>query len=285
MDDVSISTTTQRYRVNESTVKYLSGLIDADGSISFNFSDPSNDKNSQKVTLKVSLAASDAVDVHGFVLDLPYSTGFGSSSRFGEREQFTRWVISSRRDLEMVIPRLVKHMAVKARHFQRMFEKWKEVRGKVLSEAECDELREFSKSSRSDAGPLKPKNFPARAWMAGYLDGNGCFRSGRCKSGSRNGKAYDRMQCSVQAACHINDACVLEFIQKAYGGYIKKHSASDNCMVWERNLGKSQRSFALKFLPDMVNHSRLKKHKIEQMIAFHHQQRPSVPTPAGEAMA
>jgi hypothetical protein len=272
--------------MNETLVKYLAGILDADGSVNFNFVNPTKDeRNLCNLSLKISLSSSDAIDVHGFVMRLPELTGFGTSSPFGEKEQFNRWTVTSRRDLEMLVPRLVKHMAVKARHLQRMLDKWKEKRGVFLSEAEREGLLEFSRSSRADAGPLKPKNFPSWAWLAGYLDGNGSYRAGLCKSGKYKGNQYFRMQCSVHASCHKGDVAVLEFIQKAHGGYIKPHSLSENCMVWERNLGKSQHSFAVRFLPKLVRHSHLKRHKIEQMLSFHHQQRPSVLTSAEEATA
>jgi hypothetical protein len=272
--------------MNETLIKYLAGILDADGSIAFNFVNPTKDeRNLHNLSLKISLTSSDAIDFHGFVAKLPELTGFGSWDCHGSRDQFNRWTVTSRRDLEMLAPRLVKHMVVKGRHLQRMLSKWKEMRGRFLSEDECEALREFSKTSRADAGPVKPKNHPTWAWLAGYLDGNGSYRAGPCKSGTYKGNQYFRIQCSVQASCHVNDVSVLEFIQNAHGGYIKPHSKSENCMVWERNLGRSQHSFAVRFLPNLVAHSRLKRHKIEQMLSFHHQQRPIVLTSAEEVTA
>lgn len=270
--------------MDEELVKYLAGLLDADGSISFNFNNPNKDKSAYTLSLRVDLTSSSAIDLRGFVASLPEQTGFGSHRRYGTEDKFSQWTVTSRANLEMLVPRLVKHMVVKARHLQRMFDRWKERRGKLISVTECDELRIFSKESRYDAGPLKPKNHPSWAWLAGYLDGNGSYRSTRCKCGTYKGKQYYRWQTAVQAACHIGDKEVLEFIQKAHGGYIKPHSKSTQCMVWERSLGKNDRSFALAFLPNLVSHSRLKKHKIEQLISFHHQQRPSEQTPEGESM-
>lgn len=260
--------------MNEELVKYLAGIIDADGSISFNFL-PSNKKLSNVTVLRmrVELAASDAIDPRGFVESLPALTGLGSASRYGKNNQFVKWIITSRADLEMVIPRLVKHMVVKGGHLQRMLDKWKELRGADINAEQRETLTEFSRQSRYLAGSLKPKNHPSWAWLAGYLDGNGSYRSSKCKSGTYNGKQCYRWQASVHAACHIGDAAVLEFIQKAHGGYIAPHSRSEKCMVWERSLGKRDRSFALDFLANLVSHSRLKRHKIEQLISFHHQQR------------
>jgi hypothetical protein len=84
----------------------------------------------------------------------------------------------------------------------------------------------------------------------------------------------------VGAVAHINDAHVLEFIKAAHGGSIVKHGQTESCLKWLVGVGKQNRSFALSFLPNLVRHSRLKKHKIERMI-HHHQQRLSVLSPTG----
>ena len=264
--------------MNETTVKYLAGLIDSDGSIFFAFrkTTANKDKSRYYLELRVSIASSEAVDKHGFISTIPSLTGFGRIYRQGDKGQYIYWMVSNKRDLNMVVPRLVKHMVVKAKHLNRMFEMWKEKLGITLSEEECEELKAFSKKSRYDPGPLKPKNHPTWGWLSGYLDGNGCYSLRNCGNYS---------QVRVRASCHIGDAGVMDFLKNAFGGSIGVDSKTGNCCTWTRNLGKQDRSFALDFLAKVVRHSHLKKHKIEQLIAFHHQQRPSVPTPAGEAMA
>jgi hypothetical protein len=135
-------------------------------------------------------------------------------------------------------------------------------------------LAQASKESRKlNVGPIKPKNHPTWAWLAGYLDGDGCysFRTSKNKN----------MRLSVTA--HITDVSVLEFLQRSFGGTIKKNSRTDSVRVYWLGLGPSKRSFALRFLPKLVKHSRLKKHKIEQMIAFH-RQRLSVPGAEAQAI-
>lgn len=271
--------------MNETLAKYISGLIDSDGAIYFNFVNSTQDGNSN-LSLKIQISSSRAVDKNAFVMSLPVISGFGTSSESSNgRSHYMIWTVTSKRDLEMISPRLIKHMVVKGKHLQRMLDMWRENRGKPLSEGQCNWLRAFSKESRADSGPLKVKNHPSWAWLAGYLDGNGSFRSARCKSGFYNGEQQYRQQSSVHASCHINDSAVLEFIQKSHGGYVRGHSKSDNCMVWERNLSKNNRSFALRFLPNVVKHSRIKKHKIEQIISFHNgQQRLNSQAPKGEVI-
>jgi hypothetical protein len=269
--------------MNETLIKYLSGLLDADGTISFDFKNESRNNGNANLGLKVGIAGSEAVDRHGFLEKLPELTGHGYISRHGDKKQYIYWVLTSRRDLEMLVPRLLKHMCVKAKHLQRMFEKYREMRGTVLSPADCETLREWSKQSRYDAGPLKAKNHPSWAWTSGYLDGNGHYMFSLANKGKPGAKVETRSM-RVSACCHKGDAAVLEFLHKAFGGKIKPHPGSGNAMIWDHNLGLSERSFALEFLGNVVRFSQFKKHRIEQIISFHHQQRLNHPTPAGEAI-
>lgn len=275
--------------MNEATIKYLSGLIDSDGSISFSFGSGGKLKDRHFLGLVVGIATSNVVDKHGFIASLPEKYGFGCITRQGksgylplneEEKPYLQWRIKSRSDLEMLVPRFVKHMFVKGKHLQRMFDKWKELRGIALSEEECDALREFSKKSRYDPGPLKPKNRPSWGWIAGYLDGNGVYSMGEYKV---RGKPYPQLK--VRASCHANDADILVIMQQALGGSVLDAKRGHQCKIWSRNLGPSERAFALHFLSKVVQHARFKRHKIEQMLSFHaHPQRLSGQTPEGESI-
>lgn len=261
--------------MNESLVKYLAGLLDADGSLSFRFRCDDNKPHRLYLGLILVLSSSKAVDQRGFVSSLPGLTGFGGFSTYGEDKKFYRWETGKTSHLEMLLPRLIKHMVIKARHWQWMLDTWREQRGNPHSAEECDELRKASKASRaSRVGPLKPKNHPTWAWLAGYLDGDGWYRLFDLKRKSGVWHA------SVGAVSHVNDMEVLRFIQKAFGGNIRNHGQSKDCFVWHRGLGAAHRSFALRFLPNLTKHARLKKHKIDQMIHYH-QQRLSAPSPTG----
>jgi len=265
--------------VNESLVKYLAGLLDADGSLSFD-SHRGYDEN-VRISLKLHLTAADTIDRDGFVASLPELTGFGNVNNYNGK--YTQWSVCHRNELEMLVPRLIKHMYVKPQHWQWLMDYWREHRSqekgqKWLSEAEWQKLSEASKESRrTRVGPVKPKNHPSWAWLAGFLDGDGCF-SFRT---SRN----HNMRLSVTA--HVSDLPVLEFLQNAFGGTIRNNSRSDDIKVWWRGLGPSHESFVLDFLPRLVKHSRFKRHKIEQMIHFYNhrrQQRLSASTPTGDAI-
>lgn len=261
--------------MNESLVKYLAGLLDADGSMSFAFKSDLNREGRYFVGLSMRLASSVAVDTKDFVGSLPELTGMGAVTLYGANRQFKTWSIDKRADLEMLVPRLVKHMVIKARHWNWLLETWRDLRegGKTCSALKRSELTEKSKESRrNNSGPLKPKNHPTWAWVAGYLDGDGCYSYRRNLANT----GYWQWTINVSAVAHVTDIVSLEFLRKAFGGDIVPHGQSDNVRIWQRSLGYQNRDFALKFLPNVAKHSRLKRHKIDAMI-HHHRQRLSVP--------
>ena len=260
--------------IDESLVKYLAGLLDADGNLSFSFRSDDNNDDRFFIGLMLRLSASDAVDVHGFVESLPELCGIGTTSRYGKRSQFVNWTVSKRAHLEVLLPRLIKHMVIKARHWQWLLETWRMARTdeKACSreERECLTLG-ARESRRGNVGPIRPKNHPTWAWLAGYLDGDGCYSYRRYRV---NG--YIQWAIYVSAVAHVNDIVVLEFLQAAFGGLIRGQGQSPDVKIWKRALGYQNRSFALRFLPKLARHSRLKRSTIDAMI-HHHRQRLSVP--------
>lgn len=266
--------------MNETLIKYLSGLLDADGSLSFSFKHDHNREGRHFVGLSLKLAASDAVDKKGFVESLPETTGIGTTSRYGEKKQFVTWSISKRADLEKLLPRLIKHMVIKAQHWQWMLDEWRTVRANsaTVSYAQRLELTKRSKESRRiRVGPARPKNRPTWAWLAGYLDGDGYYSYRKYVV---NG--YTQWSIYVSAVAHVTDISVLEFLKATFGGSIIGQGQSENVKVWRRSLGYQNKSFALDFLPNMAKHSKLKRHKINAII-HHHRQRLSIPGPKGQA--
>ncbi len=260
--------------IDESFVKYLAGLLDADGSLSFNFKRDLNRPDRYFLSLNLRLASSNAVDKHGFVVNLPKIYGIGSVSRYGKSSQFIAWNVSKRADLEVLLPRIIKHMVIKAKHWQWILDTWRETRAgrKTLSLEEREQLTlASSRSRRTNVGPLKPKNHPTWAWLAGYLDGDGTYSYRRYRV---NG--YIQWAIYVSAVAHINDILVLQFLEKSFGGQITDQGQSEGVKIWKRSLGYQNRDFALRFLPKLARHSRLKRHKIDAII-HHHRQRLSVP--------
>ena len=261
--------------ITESLIKYLSGLLDADGCLSFSFTQSNRDDEFVYVGLKLNLSSSEAVDKHGFVESLPKLTGMGAVYKTGDRQQFINWQIAKRSDLEMILPRVIKHMVIKAKHWQWMLETWRYSRGQErgqngVPKNMVDVLAAAATQSRKlRVGPLRAKNYPTWAWLAGYLDGDGCYSFDVTTRAKKSDKVWRMLR--VNAVAHERDASVLEFLQNSFGGVIRSHSQSDNIRIWYRQLGPSHGSFAVNFLARLAKHSRLKRHKIDQMIHYHRQ--------------
>lgn len=253
-------------KFTETQIKYLSGLIDADGSLFFHFKKYKD--NIYNVSLKFVLQQSLSIDKDGtFINSLPEYMGFSQKVDISKDNpnwsDANRWTVTSNAELNMLIPRLVKHMVIKSKHFNNLLEKYNTLYGKSVTEEEMNELKEFAISSRKDSGPLKPKKHPTWAWVAGYLDGDGCYYMRKRKKNW--GVATELL---VTVVAHDDDVCSLELLKKAFNGNLGKKSG-ENTHCWTRNLGNSDRSFAIHFLRKMHMHSQLKRHKIEQLLSHH----------------
>lgn len=266
-------------KFTETDIKYLAGMMDADGSLCFHFS-PYKDR--YNVSLNLVLQQSLSIDHEGkFISWLDTFGGFKQFIKVQDEEHpnwsdANRWTVTSLKELNMLIPRLTKHMVIKAKHWQSMLEKLNTIHGKSVESIEMNELKKFAKTSRKNVGPLTHKKHPTWAWIAGYLDGDGCYymRTRKRKTVSK--------ELLVKVVAHDDDIVSLELLHKAFGGRLKK-SSNENTHSWTRSLGNRDRDFAISFLRKMVKHSRLKKHKIEMML-HHHLQRLSELTPKGEAI-
>lgn len=235
---------------SESEIKYLAGLLDADGCLSFSFVD-------KKLYMEMSLAASESVDHAGYIDTLADRIGNLSIRSYPDKPNWAdshQWRVTSRRDLNLILPRVIKHMVIKGAHWKRMFDKYTELKG---LEVPVDELKEFSKASRRDAGPVKPKTHPTWAWVAGYLDGDGCYIQ-------KNYKGKNTVR--IDAVSSIEDRVGIDLLKKAFGGTTFDEG---NCLRWRRSAGIRSTSFAVPFLKKVHKHSRLKKYKIEKMLEFH----------------
>jgi hypothetical protein len=267
-------------KFTETDIKYLSGLMDADGSLVFHFS-PYGDR--YNVSLKLVLQQSLSIDHEGRFID--WLNTFGGFKQFVKiRDEVhpnwsdaNRWTVTSNEELNMLIPRLTKHMVIKAKHWQAMLERYNKIYGKSVNSIEMNELKEFAKTSRKNVGPLKDKKHPTWAWVAGYIDGDGCYYMRHRKKNW--GIATELL---VRVTCHNDDVQSLYLLQKAFGGSLKANN-HENTHYWSRNLGNADKDFAIHFLRKMVRHSRLKKHKIEQLL-HHHLQRLNEPTSTDDAI-
>lgn len=247
-------------KFNETEIKYLAGLLDADGCLSFHFVD-------NKVYLEMSLAASESIDKHGYIDSLGEKAGSVSIRNYPGTSWSAshQWRVQARNELNMLLPRITKHMVIKGSHWKRMYDKWSELRGVSLDDVQVGELKAWSKESRDQPGPIKDKKHPTWAWTAGYIEGDGCLTFKK----HSNPETKNGMTIKLMVVCHKNDRVGIDLLFKAFGGRIV---ADGDCLRWHRNLGNRDRSFALSFLRKVHRHAKLKKWKIEQILAYHNNQ-------------
>lgn len=246
----------------ETESKYLAGLLDADGSLSFVH-------NNGYLSLMFSCSMSESIDRNGELAK--YLSSKVGKLHTRKREDTwavqNEWVIYSRKEHELFLPHVIKHMVVKGNKWNFMLEKFRELKATKLTESEFNSLRETADSLH---GPVKHKNHPTWAWVAGYIDGDGWYLK----------RVRKNVEMHVGAVSHPAQQEGLQLLHKAFGGTLKNDRGH---IRWIRNLGPRDKKFALDFLSKMVQHSRLKKWKIEQLISTY-SQRLNVQTPKGDAI-
>lgn len=260
----------------ETLAKYLAGFIDADGSLSL-FAIKQNDGTFYPaLTFKICQASS--ID-HNFRLltslfnKVKLGRIYIRQNQPGNKADICEWVIRPTNELEMFIPRIAKYLVIKGKHFSRTLEWYRSIKGTRYSQQELKWLRLNLQQSRVDTGPLKPKNYPSSAWLAGYMDGDGCIYIGKRQS-------------LFTISFHKNDMQAPILIQKAFGGHIYAGLWKTNPSVMQYRLTLGGRetlnASGLKLLRYVIPHLQIKKYKVEQLLA-RHQQRLNEEAPTGEA--
>jgi hypothetical protein len=257
-------------KIKESFIKYYCGLFDADGWCSFSF-DPKN-----YLKLNLGINASEIIDRNFKMLkyiekefqglgNLNFYTISATGNTYGS------FIITKRSDINMTIPRMLKHLVIKGKHCKRMFCIWKGLRGKILSNSQVERLKKYSKWSRQHNGPVKPKKHPTWAWLAGYIDGDAHLKF-RYKDNFK--ERSPNMSLSILS--HEKDRQGIDLINKAFKGNIYHSKNKPWLLTYERNLGIRDSSFVKRFLPKLSQYCIIKQYRIEQILAFHnkyHQQR------------
>lgn len=231
-------------KITETKAKYLAGLLDADGWMGFGW------KTDSKCYPRLVLRQNDPKVLNW----IENNIGLG---------WFTEdsWNISSKRDFELLLPHILKHMVIKAKLWTWVWT------------TENPSKEEWKERRRNDVGPLKSKKHPTWAWVAGYIDGDGWLS----KTKRKDTKGYT---IRVGVLSSHSDKIAVELLYKAFGGNL---CIKEEGIQWQRGLGKGNSSFAIRFLNKLVKHLVRKKYKAEQILHYHHSQRLSEDTLTGEA--
>lgn len=186
-------------------IKYFAGLIDADGS--FDFSPHKLADGRYRVWARVCLYQKDQPDLLSEL-----GKHFDMNPYMIERDQLGCLALTGKKALRF-IEHLRSHLVIKrpvadfvARNNRR-----------IVTKEELKSLKQELKDLRKEAQP--ERNFPARQWMAGYIDGDGCIIS---QFNKRTGGLEFRL-CAVS---HESQLVGLELIKKCFGGRIHREGDS-----------------------------------------------------------
>lgn len=184
--------------------KYVAGFLDADGYIGLAFRDIGGEfKNTDTKKCFANVEFTQKAS-HDEVLHMIHQM-FGGSIGHNKANNSTQLKLFGKRGA-MLLERVKKYLVIK-RHYAEVA---LSLHQQVVSRKETQKL--FKQAKSEPCLPLP--NYPSRKWMAGYMDGDGCF-SAKIYGKDKN---YVGLQMSVVAELGHTEG--LDLIHKAFGGGI-----------------------------------------------------------------
>lgn len=229
---------------SEQLDKYVAGLFDTDGYIGFEWTNG-------VPYIRCGVAQAATVDTDFQMLRcLQRHYGIGRLTYGFQANDVSQcyWRLSGK-DTGILFNRIGKHMRVKQSHFKNLIE--------LNTEGYTrEDLAEYSKKSRRESCWLKRPKHLSYAYVAGLIDGDGCYRIRK-----KNGKVA-----SICVKVAMQENFILDKLQEDFGGSINPHSEGMRC--WRRGLGKGHMKFSLPFLKKMRQYSCIENKylKIDEMI-------------------
>lgn len=234
-------------------IKYLAGLIDADGNFNINRTDDGY------IRFTVSVASSDNTDK-----DFNMLTYVKNTFQIGSTRVFTNawglvmeWKVSSLGEQEQLLPILIKHLVIKGTYANYCLNIRRKYKGKQCPLEEWNEIQKELKYQRQHTTSFVHKKHMTWAWFAGYVDGDGCLATA------------NKFSEVLKITCHSQDKIGIELIQHSIGGTINTIKKKDWLLTYQLTLGVRTRQKSLEILRKYVFHTKLKhkKYKAEQIIA------------------
>lgn len=251
---------------SEQLNKYLAGLMDADGGMSFKIS-PDRTKGQYRVYISITLTQSASVDPDFELLrSLRDYYNLGSIYyRVVESEvhksSVGEWKLADR-EARILYNRIAKHLRVKGTHWDNLVQVSEQLKLSTIGTSAVQELKEYSKCSRQNSKWMRHPKHLSWAWVAGFLDGDGHYRF-RHRKGTKHREIYVTFNSSS------SDYFISDFFKVCFKG--NKYVNAKGLHIWKRALGRDNRSFALVFLKKLRKYSCLinKYSTIDKIIKFH----------------
>ncbi len=211
--------------------KYFAGFVDADGSIGIHIQKRDNDRYGLYPKCQIGQLSFRANNLKEIAEEYNVSVTEKRNTDFSIVE------LTGRKALRF-IEHIKGHLVIKDEVADYILNLPSEV-----SKEELKAIKKVVKSLRKKSEPTR--NHPSRKWMAGYIDGDGCFYARTSPTGTLN--------CKLIVASSVDASAGLKLLQKAFGGSIR--NAGNTCH-WETYLGVSKAKQILDFCG---SHLRIKK--------------------------
>ena len=225
------------------TEKYLAGLIDADGTIGVRFFRRAEGDFRPAMFLQVTQMEEKDRVLHFLHAEFGGRIQKSPPSRFGTSMSILDF---SHSEAMKLAARIEKYLVIKRARtglFLKYVNETKRVPADRL-EVHRQQLKAMRKVK------LYMPNFPTRAWMAGYIDGDGCIASNI----SAAGKGY----MSLRVTSHEDDKVGILLLQKAFGGEIY-YNKGPHLPMWVLHMPPSK---AKEVLGYFAKHSIIKRAEV-----------------------
>ena len=143
----------------------------------------------------------------------------------------------------MLLNQLKKHLVIK----KELAEWLISINGISVTQEELKDLRAKLKRLRADK-TLSGKVRPSNQWLAGYIDGDGCFTS-------VHDKKYGGLVFRLMITSHKDDPQAVELIRRHYGGVIQVRKDQNLCYI----LSLADRGAAEKLFDGVLPHIKVKR--------------------------
>lgn len=244
---------------SEQLNKFVAGLFDADGYISFDFC-------RNKIQLQCGIVLIDENLIYSLQKHYKMGTIIVTDGKLASHSTFYKWAMRSK-ESKKFFNLIGKHLRIKATHFRNLVNIHTELEEETLQEDMISSLKEISKESRKNSKWLRHPKHPSYAWVSGYLAGDGHFEFK--KGTKRNPREVVARASSV---CHKDDCFIQYFLKTAFGGSVTTSHGGDH-YIWRVSLGRGSAKFAVDFLKKLRLYMCMERKfiVIDDLIKFHEQ--------------
>jgi hypothetical protein len=203
--------------------KYIAGFLDADGWISINFAIGSDHKTRKRFQINIGFSQKESQNRVLYLIQ----KSIGGIIRTDEvKGQLYSKLTLQGHTARDVLNRIKKHLVIK-RHYANVC--------LDLVSREVDDIEEAKRylKEQRKIKSLPMPNFPPRKWLAGYVDGDGCFLVRRIQ-----GKYSGIATIHLNIAASNQDTEGIEIIQKNFGGRFTRYN--DNVTFYGIDLPPSK---------------------------------------------